>query len=78
MSDPVLVERIENDFVPHAAPQVQMAEMKDVRQRLKSVAMFVEKTCPKGRELALALTHLEEAMFWANAAISRPHPRVAE
>lgn len=74
-SDPVLVERIENDFVAHSCPQHIADDMKQVRGALKSVALLLEKRCPKGRELSTALSNLEQAMFWANAAISRPHPR---
>ena len=32
---------------------------------------IVEVTGPSTREQSLAITHLEEAMFWANAAIAR-------
>lgn len=31
----------------------------------------IETTGPPSREQSLAVTHLEEAMFWANAAIAR-------
>ena len=34
-------------------------------------AIFLTKTCPESRELSLALTHLEEAVMQANAAIAR-------
>lgn len=29
---------------------------------------------PEGREKSLAITHLEETMMWANAAIARRRP----
>ena len=32
---------------------------------------IVEITGPPSREQSLAITHLEEAMFWANAAVAR-------
>ena len=32
---------------------------------------IVNLTGPPSREQSLAITHLEEAMFWANAAIAR-------
>jgi hypothetical protein len=34
-------------------------------------AQFVDRICPDGREKSTAITKLEEAMFWANAAIAR-------
>lgn len=42
-----------------------------VRALLRQDAMWMEKSLPAGREKSLALTKLEEAMFWANAAIAR-------
>lgn len=44
-----------------------------VRGVLHSAAEQIAAFCPAGRELALALTKIEEAMFWANAAIARNH-----
>jgi len=32
---------------------------------------LVDLTGPSTREQSLAITHLEEAMFWANAALAR-------
>ena len=42
-----------------------------VRSDLLTIASFWEETIPPCREVSLALTKLEEAMFWANAAIAR-------
>lgn len=44
----------------------------DVRAVLLDAAeQIVEATGAPCREQSLAITHLEEAMFWANAAIAR-------
>lgn len=43
----------------------------DTRALFCGVALEIEKTIPDGREKALAITKIEEAMFWANAAIAR-------
>jgi hypothetical protein len=42
-----------------------------VRETCKAVAASFDLKLPESREKALALTKVEEAMFWANAAIAR-------
>lgn len=42
-----------------------------VRSTLGRVAHDFADSLPAGREKSLAMTHLEETMFWANAAIAR-------
>lgn len=42
-----------------------------VRQSCKALAVDLNWRLPDGREKALAMTALEEAMFWANAAVAR-------
>lgn len=41
------------------------------RIAFKTLARFVWENIPEGREKNLVLTHLEEASFFANAAIAR-------
>lgn len=42
-----------------------------VRAKIDWAGSVLVSLCPPGRELSLALTKLEEAMMWANAAIAR-------
>ena len=37
----------------------------------KQLAHLLVTNCPESRELSCALTKLEEAVMWANAAIAR-------
>lgn len=48
-----------------------------VRALLYAVAAEFDATFPDGREKSLAITKLEEAMFWANAAIARTQLQTA-
>lgn len=42
-----------------------------VRARCRQLAEWLSTTIPEGREQALAITHLEDVMFWANAGLAR-------
>ena len=58
-------------FHPADSENTQEAHQ-EVREVLLDAAdKIVEVTGPSSREQALAITKLEEAMFWANAAIAR-------
>lgn len=44
----------------------------NVREACHLLAIRLDDLCgPDSREKSLAITHLEESMFWANAAIAR-------
>lgn len=63
---------IENRFLFH--PPRTDAEKQahaQVRVELRAVALYLAEELPDGREKIVALTKLEEAMFWANASIAR-------
>jgi hypothetical protein len=45
-----------------------------VRQHCRELADFLNDALPDGREKSLAVTHLEEVMFWGNAALARQAP----
>lgn len=66
------VDDIKHRFAFHAATtEEKRNDHASVRIRLYGAARYVEEHVPAGREKALAITKLEEAMFWANAAIAR-------
>jgi hypothetical protein len=54
-----------------ATTQEKRDDHAGVRTTIGQAAMDVDMMTPPGREKSLALTKLEEAMFWANAAIAR-------
>ena len=62
---------IENRFTYHAPKKGQPELYEKIRSKAKNLANFIRVTTPKSREQSLAITKLEEMMFWANAAIAR-------
>lgn len=63
---------IENRFTYH--PPVDQAQADiyvAIRDKAKELALFINDNTPECREQSLAMTALEEAVFWANAAIAR-------
>lgn len=65
--DPV----IENNFSYHSPKEGQPAKYEAIRDKAKELAYLLEELTPKSREQSLALTNLEQAVFWANASIAR-------
>lgn len=63
--------QIENNFKYHAPSQEQQESYIELRQKGKELAYTIVALCPKSREASLAMTKLEEAIFWANASIAR-------
>jgi hypothetical protein len=68
-----LLEHIENDFTYHAPTDAQVLKYTQLREDGKALARLIVNLTPPSREQSLALTHLEEAIMQANAAIAR-HP----
>lgn len=54
---------------PKTSADVELYQ--EVRNRTFELVQFVNDVCPDSREKSLSITHLEEAVFWANAAIAR-------
>jgi hypothetical protein len=66
-----LHERIESDFTYHAPLVGHPEKYEALRSNAKLLAFMIDDHCPDSREKSLALTKLEEAVMWANAAIAR-------
>lgn len=62
---------LETAFRHHPPAGDQLDRYATVRAHALSMATAVLLSCPPSRERALALSHLETAMFWANASIAR-------
>ena len=64
-------KQIDIAFVYHAPKGDQPQRYENIRASAKALACLFEAQCPDSREKSLALTKLEEAVMWANAAIAR-------
>jgi len=62
---------LENRFSYHAPTTFKVGLHGVVREKLLLLAEELSEFLPDGREKSLFITKLEEAMFWANAAIAR-------
>lgn len=59
-------------FSFHAPPNDEKRDAHtSVRRGCRDLADFLNHKLPDGREKSLAITHLEEVMFWGNAALAR-------
>lgn len=65
------LETRENNFAYHKPTDDQQYRYMIIRNTLGDTAKMLNEICPPSRERALAMTKLEEACFWANAAIAR-------
>lgn len=62
---------IENNFTYHAVKPGQQEKYVAIREKAKELAYLIAELTPTSREQSVAMTNLETAVFWANAAIAR-------
>ena len=64
-------KRIESNFTYHPPKADQPVRYERIRARAKEMNELLCNLTPPSREQSVALTKLEEVVFWANAAIAR-------
>jgi hypothetical protein len=70
-SYPVDHARLDKTFTHHPPRGDQVVRYEAVRANARQLADVVMRSAPPSRETSLALTAIEEAVMWANAAIAR-------
>jgi hypothetical protein len=66
-----VLKEMAHRFTYHAPKGDQVERYGDLRASGLGMAGRIVKSCPDSRERSLAIRKLEEAIFWANAAIAR-------
>jgi hypothetical protein len=64
-------QQLQNIFTYHAPKDDQPERYQTIRAKALELALMIAGETPYSREQSLALTHLEESIFFANAAIAR-------
>lgn len=64
-------EELEKRFTYHQPTPEKANSYKAIRAIAADFAMVVSTLVPESREQSLAITKIEEAVFWANAGIAR-------
>jgi len=64
-------EELKNRFSYHDPNASTQPIYNMIRESCLNLATIIEELCPDSRERSVALTKLDEVMFWANASIAR-------
>ena len=64
-------KEMDNRFTYHEPTAKQIERYNSLRSMAKAMAQHIIDLTPESREQSLAITKLEEAVMWANAAIAR-------
>lgn len=72
------IARLENNFTYHAPFGDKPHRYGYLRDKAKELGKDFCSLAPESRELSLALTNLEQAVMWVNAAIARNEPEEAK
>lgn len=64
-------EGLKNRFTYHPPKGDQTDRYQTIRREALKFAELVDELAPDSREKSLFITHLEDAVMWANASIAR-------
>lgn len=66
-----MIPDLQNRFTYHPPKGDQAVHYSEIRRGGLALAGLIDDLAPDSREKSLAITKLEEAVMWANAAIAR-------
>lgn len=66
-----IYKELEHRFTYHPPKEGQSAKYEQIRSKALDLAQLIVNLTPQSREQSLALTKLDEVVFFANAAIAR-------
>jgi hypothetical protein len=69
--DDQTLDKLNKRFTYHSPKNDQPERYQKIRQDALALAILITSNTPESREQSLAITHLEETVMWANAAIAR-------
>jgi hypothetical protein len=69
-----ILKRLDNDYTYHTPHGDQVERYQAIRDKAKELATLIVTTSQTSREQSTALTNLETAVMFANAAIARNEP----
>lgn len=61
---------LDNIFTYHAPTSTQTDRYFALREKAKELAALIQTCTPESREQSVALTNVQQAVMWANAAIA--------
>lgn len=65
------IEDLTNRFSYHPPSKDRVLLHESIRENGQVLALILNEQLPESREKSLAITHLEEVVMWANAALAR-------
>lgn len=65
------INDLNNRFTFHKATPESGALYEEIRNKAREYALWLNEVLPESREKSLAITHLEDVVYCANASVAR-------
>jgi hypothetical protein len=71
MNKGLVMDDLKKNYSFHSPKKEDVLKYKDLRDKTLYLASVIMDIVPESRERSLALTKLEECLFWSNAGLAR-------